>query len=123
MALPKKKLLIADDDPKMHDLYPQYLGDEYDYLHAYNGVDALVLAVDLLPDLVILDVLMPLVDGRTVCKKLKSYPKTKDIRVIIVTGKDGPSDRLVGFEVGADDYLEKPYSLEMLARTIAKLLR
>lgn len=119
----KKTLLIADDDPNMHDLYPQYLGDTYDYLHAYNGVDALMMAVDLLPDLVILDVLMPLVDGRAVCKKLKSYPKTKDIRVIIVTGKDGPSDRLVGFEVGADDYLEKPYSLDLLARTIGKLLR
>jgi len=119
----KKKLLIADDDPMMHDLYPQYLGDGYEYLHAYNGMDALVLAVDLVPDLVILDVIMPMIDGREVCKKLKSYPKTKDIRVLMVTGKDGPSDRHVGFEVGADDYLEKPYSLEILARTIAKLLR
>ena len=121
--MPKKKLLIADDDPMMHDLYPQYLGDGFEYLHAYNGMDALVLAVDLVPDLVILDVIMPMIDGREVCKKLKSYPKTKDIRVLMVTGKDGPSDRHVGFEVGADDYLEKPYSLEILARTIAKLLR
>lgn len=121
--MPKKTLLIADDDPNMHDLYPQYLGDGYHYLHAHDGADALILAVDLLPDLVILDVLMPLLDGRTVCKKIKSYPKTKAIRVIIVTGKEGPSDRQVGFEVGADDYLEKPYSLEVLARTVAKLLR
>ena len=121
--MPKKKLLIADDDRKMHDLYPQYLGDEYEYLHAYNGLDTLMMTVDLLPDLVILDVIMPMVDGRTVCKSLKNYPKTKDVRVIMVTGKDGPSDRLVGFEVGADDYLEKPHSLEVLARAVAKLLR
>lgn len=121
--MPKNTLLIADDDPKMHDLYPQFLGDGYEYLHAYNGVDALMMAVDLMPDLIILDVIMPLIDGRMVCKKIKSYPKTKGIRVIIVTGKDGPSDRLVGFEVGADDYLEKPYSLEILARTIEKQLR
>lgn len=121
--MPKKTLLIADDDQKMHDLYPQYLGDKYEYLHAYNGMDALMMTVDLRPDLVILDILMPLVDGRAVCKKIKSYPKTKDVRVIIATGKEGPSDRLVGFEVGADAYLEKPYSLEILARTVEKLLR
>jgi two-component system phosphate regulon response regulator PhoB len=119
----KKTLLIADDDQTMHDLYPQYLGDAYEYLHAYDGVDALILAVDKLPDLVILDVIMPGLDGRAVCKKLKSYPKTKHIRVVMVTGKRDQTDRLVGFEVGADDYLEKPYSLEILARTIQKQLR
>ena len=119
----KKTLLIADDDRTMHELYPEYLGDAYEYLHAYNGVDALVLAVDLMPDLVILDVLMPGLDGRAVCKKLKSYPKTKGILVVMVTGKRDQTDRLVGFEVGADDYLEKPYYLEMLARTIEKQLR
>ena len=119
----KKTLLIADDDRTMHDLYPQYLGDAYEYLHAYNGVDALIMAVDLLPDLVILDVLMPGLDGREVCKKIKSHPKTKGIRVVMVTGKNEQSDRLVGFEVGADDYLEKPYSLEILARTVEKQLR
>lgn len=119
----KKKLLIADDDPKLHNLYPQYLGDGYEYLHAYDGVDTLILAVDQLPDLVILDVMMPLLDGRTVCKKLKSYPKTSHIRVVMVTGKDNQSDRIVGFEVGADEYLEKPYSLDILARTIEKQLR
>ncbi len=121
--MPKKKLLIADDDQSVHELYPEFLGDGYEYLHAFNGVDALMMTVDLMPDLVILDVLMPMIDGRAVCKKIKSYPKTKDIRVIIVTGKDGPSDRLVGFEVGADDYLEKPHSIGILAHSIEKLLR
>jgi two-component system phosphate regulon response regulator PhoB len=119
----KKTLLIADDDQRMHDLYPQYLGDTYEYLHAYNGVDALVLAVDLVPDLIILDVVMPGLDGRAICKKLKTYPKTQHMRVVMVTGKRDQSDRLVGFEVGADDYLEKPYSLEILARSIEKQLR
>lgn len=118
----RKKLLIADDDPKMHDLYPQYLGDTYEYLHAFNGIDTLVLVVDLVPDLVILDIMMPLLDGRSVCKKIKSYEKTKGIPVIMVTGKGEQSDRLVGFEVGADDYMEKPISLQLLARTIEKRL-
>jgi DNA-binding response OmpR family regulator len=119
----KKRLLIADDDRTMHELYPQYLGDAYEYLHAYDGVDALVMAVDLLPDLIILDVVMPGLDGRAVCKKIKSYPKTQGIRVVMVSGKTHQSDRLVGFEVGADDYLEKPYSLDILARSVEKQLR
>ena len=119
----KKTLLIADDDRTMHELYPQYLGEKYEYLHAYNGVDALIMTVDLVPDLVILDVVMPGLDGRAVCKKIKSYPKTRDVRVVMVTGRLEQSDRLVGFEVGADDYIEKPYSLDLLARTIEKQLR
>lgn len=121
--MPKKKLLIADDDRMMHDLYRQYLGDAYEYLDAYDGVDALMMAVDQMPDLVILDIIMPGLDGRAVCKKLKGHPKTKGIRVVMVTGRLEQSDRLVGFEVGADDYLEKPYSLEILARTVEKQLR
>lgn len=118
----KKTVLIADDDALMHQLYIAYLGDGYEYLHAYNGIDTLVLAVDLVPDLIILDIMMPILDGRAVCKKIKSYPKTKEIRVIMVTAKDQQSDRLVGFEVGADDYLEKPYSRDLLARTVEKHL-
>ena len=119
----KKRLLIADDDRMMHDLYPEYLGESYEYLHAYDGVDALIMTVDLMPDLVILDVLMPGLDGRAVCKKIKSYPKTKGVPVVMVSGRQEQSDRLVGFEVGADDYIEKPHSLDLLARAIEKQLR
>lgn len=118
----KKKMLIADDSRYSHEIYTSFFGDEFEYLHAYDGVDALVMAVDALPELIILDLLMPLLDGRAICKKLKSYPKSKDIKIIMVTARNSQSDRLVGFEVGADDYLEKPCSMELLARSVKHLL-
>jgi DNA-binding response OmpR family regulator len=119
----KKRLLIADDDNLAHKLYAEYLGEDYEYLDAFNGVDALVLAVDLLPDLLILDVAMPMLDGRTVCKKLKEYPKTEGIKILMVSGKDEQFDRALGFEVGADDYLGKSQVPGLLKTSVAKLLR
>jgi two-component system phosphate regulon response regulator PhoB len=120
--MPKKKMLIADDSRYSHEIYTSFFGDEFEYLHAYDGAEALLVAIDRLPDLIILDLMMPLLDGRSICKKLKSYPKTKDIKIIMVTAKNSQSDRLVGFEVGADDYLEKPCSMDLLARSLKNLL-
>jgi DNA-binding response OmpR family regulator len=80
------------------------------------------MAVEERPALIILDLMMPLLDGRSICKKLKGYPVTKDTKIIMVTAKNTQSDRLVGFEVGADDYLEKPCSCELLARSVKNLL-
>ena len=120
--MPKKKILIADDSRFSHQLYTGFLGDAFEYLHAYDGVDTLVTATEELPELIILDLMMPLLDGRSICKKLKNYEKTKDIKIIMVTAKNTQSDRLVGFEVGADDYLDKPCSGELLARSVKNLL-
>jgi len=121
-VVPKKKILIADDSRYPHEIYTGFFGDEFEYLHAYDGVDALVMAIEELPELVILDLMMPLLDGRAVCRKLKNHPKTKDMKIIMVTAKNSQSDRLVGFEVGADDYLEKPCSMDLLARSVKNLL-
>lgn len=118
-----KRLLIADDDRIFHGLYVDHLGPSYEYLHAYNGADALILAVDLVPDLVILDIMMPLLDGRTVCRKIREYPKTRGIKVVMVSGKDGQFDRALGFEVGADEYLEKAHALTLLPAIVEKQLR
>jgi len=119
----KKRVLIADDDRQVHGVYRECIGDDYEYLSAVNGVDALVLAVDLVPDLVILDIAMPILDGRAVCKKLKEYPKTKGIKVLMVSGRDEQSDRVLGFEVGADEYLAKPLGIGLLKSRVEKLLR
>lgn len=121
--MPKKKVLIADDDQLMHQVFADCLGDRYEYLHAFNGIDTLVMAVEAVPDLVILDIMMPLLDGRAVCRKIKSYPKTKGVKVVMVSAREEQSDRLVGFEVGADAYLEKTISLDLLARTVEEQLR
>ena len=80
-------------------------------------------AVDELPDLVILDVTMPQLDGRTICRKLKSYPKTRGVKVLMITGRSEQSDRLVGFEVGADEYLVKPATRLQIVHAVDKLLR
>lgn len=117
----KRKLLIADDSHLAHQVYQECLGERFEYLHAYDGVDALVAAVVELPHLLILDLMMPLLDGRTICRKLKSDARTSGIKIIIVTAKDTQSDRLVGFEVGADDYIEKSRPLELLVRSVNKL--
>ena len=118
-----KRLLIADDDKLAHQLYPQCLGGGYEYLNAFNGVDALVMALEQLPDLVVLDIAMPILDGRTVCKKLKSYPATRDAKIIMLSGRAQQHDRHLGFEVGADDYLEKPLSLPYLGRAVERRLQ
>jgi DNA-binding response OmpR family regulator len=120
--MPKKKLLIADDSRYSHEIYTGFFGDEFEYLHAYDGVDALVMAVTEVPELIILDLMMPLLDGRSICRKLKNSPRTKSIKIIMVTARNSQSDRLVGFEMGADDYIEKPCSLDLLARSVKNLL-
>lgn len=123
MRVARKRVLIADDEPQTCRLHAEALGEAYEIFVAHNGVDALVLAVDLVPDLLLLDIMMPQLDGRTICRKLKSYPRTKDIKIVLVTGKSAQSDRIVGFEVGADEYLEKPVPLQRLALVVANLLR
>jgi len=119
----KKKLLIADDSQVLHKVYTDFFGDEFEYLHAYDGADTLMTAILEVPDLIILDLMMPLLDGRSVCRKLKSHPVTKHTKIVMVTAKNTQSDRLVGFEVGADDYIDKPSSLDVLARSVRNLLQ
>lgn len=115
----KKKLLIADDEKYLHDLLTKVLsGDEFDILHAYDGKETLRLAEEQLPDLIVLDVMMPAMDGRDICKKLKNDPETKRIKVIMLTAKDQQHDRILGLQLGADDYIAKPCSMNYLARRI-----
>jgi len=118
----KKRLLIADDSHLAHQVYTEYLGDRFEYLHAFDGAETLLAAAAEAPDLLLLDVMMPMLDGRTICRKLRNYPKTRDLKIIMVTAKDGQSDRTVGFEVGADDYIEKSSPLSFLLRSVEKLL-
>jgi len=118
----KAKVLIADDNRMVHQLYSGCFGDQFDLAHAYDGVEALFMAVDQMPDLILLDIMMPLLDGRAICKQLKKHPKTAKIKIIMVTARDSQSDRLIGFEVGADDYIEKPCHPDFLIRCIKKHL-
>lgn len=118
----KKKILIADDDKAIHKLLPVLLASEYDIIHAYNGLEAVELIDSEQPDLVILDIIMPGKDGRDICRDLKKNQKTKDIKVIMLSGKGEQHDRIVGLELGADDYIAKPVSLEYLSIKIKRII-
>jgi putative two-component system response regulator len=101
-------ILIVDDTPENLDVLAGILNDDYDIKVAKNGKIALKIAEKFLPDLILLDIMMPEMDGYEVCKKLKNNIKTKNIPVIFVTAKDQEVDEKLGFEAGAVDYLTKP---------------
>ena len=107
----KHVLLLVDDDPENIEIVNSILGDKYEVRVAMNGVKALELAnMEPTPGLILLDVIMPHMDGYEACKHLKGDPKTRDIPVIFLTGKTDVADETRGFEVGAVDYIHKPFS-------------
>lgn len=119
----RKVVLIADDSRLYHRMYEDILSPEYDILHAYDGAEALGTALAHLPDAIILDIIMPKLDGREVCRKLRKHPRTKNVKIIMLTAKDTQFDRRVGLEVGADEYIEKPCTPGCLKIAVEKLFR
>src|SRR6516165_3749923 len=107
----KKLLLLVDDDSENIRVVHSILKDRYKIRVATNGAKALDLAkTEPLPDLILLDVMMPEMDGYQVCRHLKASQETCDIPVIFLTGKTEVADETRGFEVGAVDYIHKPFS-------------
>ncbi len=103
-----KTILVVDDDPLNLEVLAAVLKDDYSVKLAKNGDIALKITEQYTPDLILLDVMMPIMDGYEVCEKLKQNPATKDIPVIFVTAKDHDTDEAKGFELGAVDYITKP---------------
>lgn len=121
---PNEKILIVDDDPTNVKLLAAKLGEtNYAFLKAYGGEDALQKAKDEKPDLVLLDVMMPGMNGLEVTAHLKNCPETADIPIILVTALDGPDNRTKGLEAGADDFLNKPVHTAELRARVKSLLR
>ncbi|MCZ2723086.1 response regulator transcription factor [Marinomonas sp. 15G1-11] len=116
------KLLLADDDARLSELIKEYFnGEGYDVIHAWNGREAIELLNQSSPDVVILDVMMPELDGFETLKQIRVKSK---IPVIMLTAKGDDIDRILGLEMGADDYLSKPFNpRELLARIKAILRR
>jgi phosphoserine phosphatase RsbU/P len=107
----KRVLLLVEDDPENIELVSSILGETYEIRVAKNGVKALELVnIEPKPGLILLDVIMPHMGGYEVCKHVKANPKTRDIPVIFLTGKTDVADETRGFEVGAVDYIHKPFS-------------
>ena len=119
----KRRVLLVDDDPQLLLLISTTLGTaDFDLLEASDGEQALEVARRAHPDLVLLDVTMPGLDGFEVCRQLKSSPETTSIKVVMLTARGTDADRARGREVGADDYFAKPFSpIQLLKRVYALL--
>ncbi len=119
------KVLIVDDERDILDLLRMHLEHEgHEVAEAANGIDALKQAISAIPDLIVLDWMLPGLDGLSVFKRLRTDSRTRDIPVILLTAKAQQADRLTGLELGADDYLTKPFSpRELLLRVNAVLRR
>jgi len=116
-----KRVLVVDDDVKTVELVKLYLKrDGYRVLTAYDGVEALRLARDGHPDLIILDLMLPGVDGLEICRTLRTE---SDVPIIMLTAKTTDEDKLIGLGLGADDYVTKPFSPKELAARVRAVLR
>ena len=117
-------ILVVDDEPDAVELVDFNLrGAGFSVVSASNGVDAVAQARKHLPDLILLDVMLPKGDGLDVCKLLRRDPATENIPVIMLTAKAAEIDRVLGLELGADDYVTKPFSPRELILRIKNLLR
>ncbi len=118
----KRKILVVDDEPQIVELVKIMLGDEYEYIEANSGIEAVEKAKSEVPDLVLLDIMMPDMDGYQVCKQLRSNPKTKDIVIAMVSAKKDDHDILQGIDVGAIAYITKPFDGFELSEKVKELL-
>ena len=121
----REKILIVEDEKDIIKMLEYNLKKEgFKVIDARDGEDALDLAVRAYPDLILLDLMLPGIDGLEVCKSLKKEAKTASIPIIMLTAKSQESDKVVGLELGADDYISKPFSpRELIARIKAVLRR
>lgn len=115
-----KKVLVVDDEQAIIDVLVYNLKKEgYETLEATDGITAVNMALEQKPDLMLLDIMLPKMDGLTVCKRVKNY---LNIPILMLTAKDAEIDKIVGLELGADDYITKPFSVrELMARVKANL--
>jgi len=118
------RILIVEDDPDIAELVERYLaraGFQID--RAANGREALHAVAARMPDLMVLDIMLPHVDGLEICRSLRSKPETAALPIIMLTARADESERIVGLELGADDYLAKPFSPGELVARVRALLR
>tara|TARA_Y100001933_G_scaffold264546_1_gene330767 strand:- start:5336 stop:6247 length:912 start_codon:yes stop_codon:yes gene_type:complete len=118
----KKYLLLVEDDPEVQDLLKELLGEQYDMGIAEHGGEAMEKIRTKEPDLIISDVMMPVMDGVELCKQVKENLDTCHIPIILLTAKDSIKNKLEGIESGANDYISKPFRPDYLLLRIQKLL-
>ena len=120
----KGQILIVEDDRSLAEVLDYNLRqDGYQTVVANDGQDGLHQAKLRSPDLVVLDLMLPMVDGLEICRRLRADPVTRNILVLMLTAKSEETDEVVGFSVGTDDYVSKPFSVKVLLERIRALLR
>lgn len=120
----KQKVLIVDDEDNIRMLVRFNLEKAgYEVFEAEDGRKAIEMAINLAPDIIILDLMLPGIDGLEVCRNLKRNPRTAALPIIMLTAKSDEIDRVIGLELGADDYMTKPFSQRELVARIKAVLR
>ena len=120
----KTKILIIEDDRSLADVLDYNLcQDGYETFVAYDGQDGLNQSKLHAPDLIVLDLMLPLIDGMEVCRRVRADPVTREQLVLMLTAKAEETDQVAGFSVGADDYVAKPFSVKVLLERVRALLR
>ena len=116
-----KTILIVDDEPPIVDILFYNLKREgYNIIEANDGITAINMALEQRPDLILLDIMLPKLDGLSVCKRIKN---TYNVPIIMLTAKDNEIDKILGLELGADDYITKPFSVRELVASKFKKSR
>ena len=122
--MPAKRVLIVEDDRPLADVLKyNFEQDGYLVTLSHDGQDALSQATVSCPDIIILDLMLPEVDGIEVCRRLRATASTRGVLIIMLTAKAEEVDELVGFSVGADDYVGKPFSVKVLLQRVKALVR
>jgi two-component system, OmpR family, phosphate regulon response regulator PhoB len=120
----KPRILIVEDEKALQDVLAYNLEKEgFETSFASDGQEGLRRAQLQQPDVVILDLMLPIIDGLEVCRQLRSDPKTQNVRILMLTARSEEVDEIVGFNMGADDYVTKPFKIKPLIHRIKALLR
>lgn len=118
----KPKILVVDDEPSNLELIEGILSKDYEVIKAYNGLEALIKVKETVPDLILLDIMMPNTNGYAVCRELKKNNETMRIPVIMITALDKDKDKMNAIESNADDFMKKPIDINELRAKIKSWL-
>jgi two-component system OmpR family response regulator len=120
----KQKLLVVDDEPQIREILKDFLSDYFDVILGSNGNEAVTLAQECRPDVILMDVMMPGLDGISAVKKIRENEITRPIPVLMLTAANTTRQRIRAFDLGVDDYISKPFEVdEVIARIQSKLNR
>lgn len=122
-AKTKHRILVVDDDAEIRHYISQELAADYHIIESTDGKEALSIVHNRTPDLIISDVMMPEMDGITLCRKIRQNVNTNHIPVILLTAKSKEEDNVEGLNIGADAYLIKPFSIDILKKTVQSIIR